>query len=287
MSELNVDTIAGSTGTTVTVKTGHTLTLVADMNAATAKITNLGDPSSAQDAATKNYVDTTFAGSGALIYQGGYDATTAAPTGTSIKKGFTYAVTKGGTGVPANFWSPALEIGDLIIANQDNPVTAADWTEINKNIDVATATVQGIANFPTAGGLSVSSGAVSLPNTGSAGSVGSASQSLSITTDAKGRVTSKSAQNIAISASQVNNFCTEVVSCQTAREKAGTIGNATTWTITHNFGTRNVMVQVYSNISPYDNVEVKITRPNTNDVTITVAKNPGASALNYMIQKIG
>jgi hypothetical protein len=58
MSELNVDTIAGSTGTTVTVKAGHTLTLVANMNAATAKITNLGDPSSAQDAATKNYVDT-------------------------------------------------------------------------------------------------------------------------------------------------------------------------------------------------------------------------------------
>tara|TARA_R100000231_G_scaffold138962_2_gene118675 strand:- start:202 stop:1125 length:924 start_codon:yes stop_codon:yes gene_type:complete len=58
MSELSVDTISGSGGTTVTIKSGHTLTLVANMNAATAKITNLGDPSSAQDAATKNYVDT-------------------------------------------------------------------------------------------------------------------------------------------------------------------------------------------------------------------------------------
>lgn len=58
MSELSVDTLSGSTGTTVTIKSGHTLTLVANMNAATAKITNLGDPSSAQDAATKNYVDT-------------------------------------------------------------------------------------------------------------------------------------------------------------------------------------------------------------------------------------
>ena len=58
MSEISVDTLSGSTGTTVTIKSGHTLTLVANMDAATAKITNLGDPSSAQDAATKNYVDT-------------------------------------------------------------------------------------------------------------------------------------------------------------------------------------------------------------------------------------
>ena len=58
MSEISVDTLSGSTGTTVTVKTGHTLTLVANMDAGTAKITSLGDPTSAQDAATKTYVDT-------------------------------------------------------------------------------------------------------------------------------------------------------------------------------------------------------------------------------------
>lgn len=256
----------------------------AALSMGTQKITNVVDPTAAQDAATKNYVDTTFAGSGALIYQGGYNATQTPPS-TGVKQGWTYAVTTAGNA--SGFWSPTLEIGDLIIANKDNPATAADWTEINKNIDVATATVQGIANFPTAGGLSVSSGAVSMANVITATSKGSASKSLSATVDAKGRVTAISDQNIQIAASQVTNFCTEVVSCQTAREKTGTIGNATTWTITHGFGTRNVMVQVYSNTSPYDNVEVKITRPNTNDVTITVAKNPGASALNYMIQKIG
>ena len=47
------------------------------------------------------------------------------------------------------------------------------------------------------------------------------------------------------------------------------------------------MVQVYSNTTPYDNVEVKIARSTVNIVDISVAKNPGASALNYMIQKIG
>ena len=257
-----------------------------DMN--NKKIVDMADPTSAQDASTKNYVDTTFAGSGSLIYQGGYDATTAAPTTASTKKGFTYAVTKGGTGVPANFWSPALEIGDLIIANIDNPTSAADWTEINKNIDVATATVQGIANFPTAGGLSVTAGAVSIPNSGvKAATYGAADTVSQITVDDKGLVTGASDVSIAIGAGAIKNFCTEVVSCQTAREKTGTIGNATSWQITHNFGTRNVMVQVYSNTTPYDNVEVKIARSTVNIVDISVAKNPGASALNYMIQKIG
>jgi len=285
-----VDTLAGCIGGTNGAVPVGNLSLsffavpTAALSMGTQKITNVVDPTAAQDAATKNYVDTTFAGSGALIYQGGYDATTTPPS-TGVKQGWTYAVTKGGNA--SGFWSPALEIGDLIIANVDAPSSAADWTEINKNIDVATATVQGIANFPTAGGLSVSSGAVSMANVITAGSTGDAAKTPSITVDAKGRVTALSEQNIAIAASQVKNFCTEVVSCQTAREKAGTIGNATTWTITHGFGTRNVMVQVYSNTAPYDNVEVKITRPNTNDVTITVAKNPGASALNYMIQKIG
>ena len=250
------------------------------------KITSLLDPTAAQDAATKNYVDTTFAGSGALIYQGGYDATTAAPS-AGVKQGWTYAVTVAGTGSPAGFWSPTLEVGDLIIANQDTPVDAGDWTEINKNIDVATATVQGIANFPTTGGLSISAGAVSLPNVGTAATVGGVSKSLVLTTDTKGRVSSANAGDIQIAASQVTNFCAEVESCQTAREKVGTIGSASSWTITHNFGTRNVVVTVYQNSGSYQEVKTTITRPTVNTVVISVAFAVGANAYNYMLQQVG
>ena len=250
------------------------------------KITSLLDPTAAQDAATKNYVDTTFAGSGALIYQGGYDATTAAPS-TGVKQGWTYAVTVAGTGSPAGFWSPTLEVGDLIIANQDTPVDAGDWTEINKNIDVATGTVLGIVNVPAVGGLSISSGAVSLPNVGTAATVGGVAKSLVLTTDTKGRVSSATAGDIQIAASQVTNFCAEVESCQTAREKVGTIGSATSWTITHNFGTRNVVATVYQNSGSYQEVKTTITRPTVNTVVISVAFAVGANALNYMLQQVG
>ena len=257
----------------------------ANLSIGSNKLINVTDPTAAQDAATKNYVDTTFAGSGALIYQGGYDASTAAPS-AGVKQGWTYAVTKAGSGVPAGFWSPTLEVGDLVIANIDTPTTAADWTEINKNIDVATATVQGIANFPTAGGLSVSAGAVSMPNVGTAGSVGSASKSLAITTDSKGRVSAATATDIAIAASQVTNFCAEVESCVDARSATGTIGNATSWTITHNLNSFNVMIQVYSNVAPFETVQVFTSRKDKDTAVISVAVNPGASALNYMIVKV-
>jgi len=259
-----------------------------DLSIASNKLTDVTDPTAAQDAATKNYVDTTFAGSGALIFQGGYDATTAAPT-TGVKKGWTYVVTVAGSGVPAGFWSPTLEVGDLIIANIDGPTTAADWTEVNKNIDVATATVQGIANFPTAGGLSVSSGAVSLPNVVTAGSFGSATQTPSVTVDAKGRVTAISNTSIQITSSQVTNFCDDVEVCIKKRtEVAATIGDGVTlpWRVNHNLGSQDLMVQVYDT-KTFETLMVSVVRVDVNNVDIVTTKPLPPNGARVLIKQIG
>ena len=256
----------------------------ANLSIGSNKLTNVTDPTAAQDAATKNYVDTTFAGSGALIYQGGYDASTAAPS-AGVKQGWTYAVTKAGTGSPAGFWSPTLEVGDLIIANQDTPTTAADWTEINKNIDVATATVQGIANFPTAGGLSVSAGAVSLPNVGTAvTNLGSASESLKITTDAKGRVSAASKQAIAITSSQVTNFATSVSSIIANTKFVDSIGDgaAVSYVVKHNLNNINVMVQCFNNTTG-ETVYATVVRLDVDNVQVDFRTAPAVNDINVMI----
>ena len=113
-------------------------------------------PTAAASAASKSYVDSTLAGSGALIFQGGYNAATNTPDldvspSSSIKQGWTYAVTAAGS-----FFGEAVEDGDLLIAESDAPTTLAAWTVVQNNIGIATAgstdggTTKGIAGFNSA-----------------------------------------------------------------------------------------------------------------------------------------
>jgi hypothetical protein len=89
---------------------------------------------------------------GGLVNKGGYDAFANSPMLDStpiagIKNGWTYVVT-----VAGNFFTEAVQIGDMIIAKQDSPTTLAHWTVVNKNIpDIvdATTTVKGIMRFAT------------------------------------------------------------------------------------------------------------------------------------------
>ena len=255
----------------------------------THKVINVVNPTASQDAATKNYVDTTFAGSGALIFQGGYNAATNTPDldvspSASIKQGWTYAVIAGG-----QFFGETVEDGDLLIAESDSPTALSDWTVVQNNVDLATATIKGIANFPTAGGLTVATGAVSMPNVGTATSLlGGAATSLKISTDSKGRVTAVTKQAIAIASTQVTDFCTAVETCiSDASEFTTTIGNGTLLSIpvTHNLDSKVVMVQLFDTSSG-ETVNATVVRTSVDVVTISTSQPIASGDVTVMVKRI-
>ena len=125
-------------------------------------------------------------------FVGGYNADTGLPNlevpATNISEGDTYVVTQGGN---AFFGIPLTNV-DLIIAKINiaagQAATQNDYTIVDRNIDIATETVPGLASFPVSGGLAVDgAGAVSMPSIGADLTVQNPSQ---LVIDDKGRVTS-------------------------------------------------------------------------------------------------
>ena len=84
----------------------------------------------------------------AVKFKGGYDAATNTPdldsTPIATLTGDLYYVT-----VAGNFFTEAVEIGDVLIANIDNATTLADWTIVQSNLGAASETVAGYIQLAT------------------------------------------------------------------------------------------------------------------------------------------
>jgi len=263
------------------------------------KITGLATGVSGTDAVNVNQLNAAVVG--LLEFKGGFNASTGVIDGgttnltsggarVAIAVGDFYVVTTAG-----NFFGNAAEplaIGDQVIcttAAGAGTSTQSDFVEVQANIDIATATTVGIVSVPTSGGININgSGAISL-DSGANASSGTATQTSTITTNAYGQVTSQSNTTIAIPASQITDFCAAVTSCiGTNHNFTANIGNnsATSYVLTHNLGTRDVMVQAYRNESPYDTVELSVERNSTSQVTLSTVTALGNSEVRVLVTEI-
>ena len=236
--------------------------------------------------------------SGAMSFKGAYDnsgtngspnigggqdnaSSSSGTTTTTLEPGDTYVVSV--TGTDARFLGQPIEIGDLIIFSKSSEVASgstvsdSDFTIVNKNVDLATATTAGIVSVPTTGGLTVSAGQISLPDISPAlptTQQGDATNIPQITVDAKGIVKALTTTAITVPSAGKTMF-------------AATSGDGTTsLTYKHNLND-NVMVQVWELADPsatkqtlnganvvYPDIEIA----NSNDVKLNFASPANGSA---------
>ena len=189
----------------------------------------------------KQYIHDSVAGG--LVYQGGYDASSNSPDLTtspnSIEKGWTYTVTNDGT-----FFGEQLRVGDVLIAEVDDPGSLADWTTVQNNIDIAT----------------------------------------------DGPATGQGAAIIGISRYDEDDFTvdsTGFVQLNSTSTKGTLTAGSTSATVTHNFGTTDVIVQTYLDNATdnYPTVFCDVTRA-SNTVTATIA-SAETDDIIILVQKIG
>jgi len=255
---------------------GNENTFASPLNMGSNKVTNVVDPTSAQDAATKQYVDDSVVGG--LVYQGGYRADTNVPnldTNTSIQvsKGFTYTVTE-----PGLFFTEQVRVGDVLISEVDQAAgasSAANWTTVQNNVDLASSTVIGIGNV-------VEATAVALKGTSVTYSAGTATVGLDIDAGLTEATLPANAEDILIPyfddtssenhKAEAKDLALVMNSITSIATGTISIGN-TIGTVTHALGI-NTMVQTLD--SNGNTVYCEISRTaTTSEATINTAQTQG------------
>ncbi|MET7253582.1 hypothetical protein [Dyadobacter fermentans] len=274
LQNINAMTVIGRTAAGAGV--ASEITLINDNTLASATGTNIATAGS-----VKAYIDSLVGAVGTLV--GAFNASTSTnyPGSAAIKKGAYWYVSVAGT-----VQGTAFNVGDVLIANKDNPSTtlAADWIFLETNRDQATATVLGLVMLATAAEVQTGTDAVKAvtPATLSARTATETRTGLmEIATQAETDAGTDDTRAIT-----PLKLATYVAARIAGGAYAATIGDgtATAYTVTHNLNTLDVVVEVRK-VSDNSSVIVDNRASTVNAVIVTFAKAPAAGAFRVIIKK--
>lgn len=267
-------TVIGRVAAGSGVTSAITIIDAADFTGATS--TNLATAGS-----IKAYVDSRISSLGTLV--GAFNTTTSTtfPGGSGVFKGNYWYVTVAGT-----VQGVTLNIGDVLIANKDTPSTtvAADWIFLESNRDQATTTVLGVVMLATNAESQTGSdpNKVLTPATLSARTATTARTGiLALATSAEGIAGIEATK--AITSAVLKSVLDTTVLGLSYSTNVGD-GTALTFTLTHNFGTKDVAVEIYDS-STGATVYVDVTRPTVNTCVLSFAKAPALNAYRLKVNK--